>query len=103
MIQSLQASRTTLTGLKQPIQLTANATDDSALAASAYQWSCLNCGDASFSSTMGHQVVWTAPTTPGTYTLQVSVSDGVNAAVNSSIDVVVQHLLADVIVVGNYQ
>ncbi len=103
VIQSLVASRTTLTGLKQPIQLTANATDDSTLAASAYQWSCLNCGDASFSSTQGHQVVWTAPTNPGTYTLQVSVSDGVNAAVISSIDVVVQHLLADVIVVGNYQ
>lgn len=103
MIQSLQASRTLLTGLRQPIQLTANATDDSALGASAYTWSCNACGDASFSSTQGHQVVWTAPSTPGTYTLNVSVSDGVNAPVSSSVEVVVQHLLADVIVIGNYQ
>lgn len=102
-INGLTASKTTLTGLGYPVKLNVSASDDQPLNDAAYSWSCQNCGDASFDRQDSAEVVWTAPTTPGTYTLEVAVSDGVNPPVTRTQAIVVEHQTATVTVNGEYQ
>lgn len=103
-----------LPGTAYPVKLTVNASDDNTLSNTSYSWSCLNCGaesDDSFSpdtdsdshTGSGAQVIWTAPSQPGTYTLQVSVDDGVNQPVTQSLQITVKNDLADVTVIGEYE
>lgn len=107
VINSLTPSNASLSGLGYPTRITASASDDQVLADSAYTWSCLNCGDASFNRTDSPQVIWTAPSTQvnptETYTLQLSVSDGVNPPVTSTTTVTVNRQLANVNVNGEYR
>ena len=103
VIQSLVASKTNLSGVGLPVRLTATATDEAALPATAYTWSCDECADggASFNQTNGNSVIWTAPNTPGTYTMRVRVSDGVNAPVEQTQTITVTSSTADVIFQGD--
>lgn len=103
VIQSLTPGKTTLNGLGYPVQLTAVATDDQVLTNASYTWSCNNCGDASFSQTNSPQVIWNAPSTAGDYTIQVSVSDGVNPPVTKTQVIKVKHQTATVTVIGDYK
>lgn len=110
VIQSLIATRTTLPSPAYPVGLQASATDELLLSDAAYTWSCTDCADATFntstgtaSSGVGKNVVWNAPSTPGSYTLTLSVSDGVNAPVTRNQVVVVNQRLGTVIVEGTYQ
>lgn len=109
VIDHLTPSRSTApTGY--PVGLSTQASDELNLPDSAYTWSCEACGDASFQTatgtaetTTGKNVVWNAPTTPGTYVLTLSVSDGVNPAVTQTQSIVVEQRLGSVIVEGVYE
>lgn len=103
VIQSLVASKTTLSGVGLPVRLTATVTDETTLPASAYTWSCDECADggASFNQTTGSNVIWTAPAAPGTYTMRLRVNDGVNPAVEQTQTITVTSSTADVIFTGD--
>lgn len=110
VIDHLTPSRSTApTGY--PVGLSTQASDELNLPDSAYTWSCEACGDASFQTpttgtagtTTGKNAVWNAPTTPGTYVLTLSVSDGVNPAVTRTQSIVVEQRLGSVIVEGVYE
>lgn len=103
VIDDLVASKTTVSGLGYPVQLTATVHDDQNLPDSAYTWTCNDCGDASFDHSDGSQVIWTAPSTPGSYEIQVSVDDGHNPPVTRTQVLEVLHQTADVTVIGDYQ
>jgi hypothetical protein len=110
VIMSLTATRTTLPATGYPVGLQASATDEAILPNTAYTWSCDACADASFntstgtaSSGVGTDVIWNAPSTPGSYTLTLSVTDGVNAPVTRTQVIVVNQRLSTVIVEGSYQ
>lgn len=110
VITALTPTTTTLSAPGYPVGLTAAATDETVLPDSAYTWSCTACGDASFhtstgtaASTTGKDVVWNAPSTPGTYTLTLSVSDGVNPPVTQTQEIIVNQRQGTVIVEGSYR
>ncbi|MGV3524941.1 MAG: fibronectin type III domain-containing protein [Candidatus Sericytochromatia bacterium] len=104
LIVSLTPSQTQVSGLGYPVALRAVASDDQPLNDAAYTWSCDNCGAGSFfDRSDGPSVIWTAPTSPGSYTVRLSVSDGVNPPVSTTQTLIVEHLLADVIVIGEYE
>lgn len=110
VITALTATRTTLPAPGYPVGLQASATDEAILPNASYTWSCTACADASFntptgtaSSGAGTDVVWNAPSTPGSYTLTLSVTDGVNAPVTRTQVIVVNQRLGTVIVEGVYQ
>jgi hypothetical protein len=112
VITSLTASETDLDGTGYPVEITVTATDNTPLTGTDYTWSCLDCpdGEGQFDTsgspsdtTNGTTVVWTAPNTPGTYTVQVSVSDGVNPPVTQTQTITVNSFTADVDVTGDYE
>lgn len=110
VIDALTATRTTLPAPGYPVGLQASATDESILPNAAYTWTCEACADATFntstgtaSSGEGTDVIWNAPSTPGTYTLTLSVSDGVNDPVTQTQVIIVEQRLGTVIVEGTYQ
>lgn len=102
VVSSITASDNPVSGLGYPIQLTANATDDNTI---TYTWSALN-NSGTFSNQNTNPVIWKAPSTAGsgvgkdTYTIQISVSDGVNPAVTKTLDVEVNNGTASVNVTG---
>lgn len=101
---SLTPSQTSVSGLGYPVALRAVASDDQPLGDGAYTWSCDNCGSGSFfNRSDGPAVIWTAPPSPGSYTVRLSVSDGVNPPVSATQTLIVEHLLADVTVIGEYE
>ena len=78
VIQSLQASSTTVNGAAVPIKLTASATDaESQLTAGSYSWSCADPAcNAQFDTRTGTSVFWRSPATAGAYALKLTVTDG---------------------------
>jgi hypothetical protein len=84
VISDLTASETP-SGLGYPIELTASATDDGTI---TYDFSELTSGAGTFSaSTAANKKIWKAPSSAGTYTIQVSVDDGVNDPVTKTLDI----------------
>ncbi len=96
VIQSLQASQTSIVGAGSLVRLIAQATDaESTLSASSYSWTCSPmpaCG--SFNQPNGGTVYWSAPAQSGNYDLILTVTDG-NQSSTQSVTVQVQ--------VGNVQ
>lgn len=76
-ITRLDPSSTSVVGFGQTVRLQAEASDpDGSLPDSAYSWSCLDAGCSDFSPASGPTVYWNTPPAPGTYRLQLTVSDG---------------------------
>lgn len=72
------------------IQLFASATDKGgSLGNESYTWRCLEGNCSNFSTATGPQVYWQAPG-PGTYTLEVTVSNGNTASTEQIIVTVTQ-------------
>jgi hypothetical protein len=72
------------------IQLSVSATDKGApLGSGSYTWRCLESNCSNFPTATGPQVYWQAPG-PGTYTLEVTVSNGNTASTEQIIVTVTQ-------------
>lgn len=102
-IERIEASRTLVTGLGYPVQLTGVLVNNQTLPAAAYRWQCNDCGDASFSSATGAQVTWQAPSTPGTYEITLTLNDGTHPPVSENLSITVQHGQVNVNVIGDYR
>lgn len=104
VISNVTASISTVSGLAFPVELTCNATDaDDTLTATSYTWSTDGGSFGSFSSLNGSQVFWTAPSgAGGPYTLRCSVNDGINPAVEQTINVGVDNGMTSVTVNGGF-
>jgi hypothetical protein len=84
IITSLTANPTTVsTGAVSTITCNASDPDGDTL---SYNWSATG---GVLSSTTTNPVTWTAPNTPGTYTINVTVTDGYGGSVQGSTSVVV--------------
>lgn len=91
VIQSLQASQTTVVGAGTLVKLTASATDaDSTLTPASYNWSCADAACANqFETSTGTSVYWRSPAMAGAYALNLIVSDG-QASTTQSVSITVQ-------------
>ncbi|RYX89846.1 hypothetical protein EON78_07135 [bacterium] len=110
VITSVTASNETLSGLGYTTLLTAVASDDNNNL--SYSWSTLGGSFGTFTNTtgvaatIGNPIRWTAPTTVlstngatggfDTYTIQLSVTDGVNTAVVRTISIKVDNRTSNV-------
>ena len=95
-IATLTASPSPISGIGYPTELTCNVTDvDNVLNVGSFTWSATGPGGAgSFGSTTysapNAKVTWTSPSSgSGIYTIKVQVSDGINSAVEKTVDVTV--------------
>lgn len=90
VITLLQASNQNVIGTGVLVRLTATATDaESNLGEASYSWSCAPNCTAQFNATQGTEVYWRTPSTGGTYTLALSVSDD-TASTQQTLEIEVQ-------------
>ncbi len=89
VINSLQASSTTVSGTGKLVKLTAAATDaDDTLTDASYSWNCAQAGCSTFTSNQGTEVFWRSPATTGSYALKLTVTDG-QASVDRDVNITV--------------
>lgn len=84
VIQSLSVSQTQVLGAGAVVRLDAQASyNGSGLGNGDYRWSCIPADCGSFSPASGPTVYWQAPAQSGSYTLQLTASNGSQSASQS--------------------